>query len=69
MNATFCFELKDSEPDIYLQSLKMQMLIKVTAGISSEDNTYASITDPILKRKKEDSKQDKKQCKVHCCLL
>ena len=49
MDTKFRFELKDSESDIYFQSLEIQALIKITVGTSSEDNTYASLTDPILK--------------------
>ena len=49
MDAKFHFELKDSEPDIYFQSLEIQVLIKATVGISSEDDTYASLANPILK--------------------
>ena len=66
MNAKFHFELKDSEPDIYFQFLEIQALIKATVGISSEDDTYASLADPILKQKREDLEQGKEQCKVHC---
>ena len=62
----FCFELKDSEPDIYSCSLEIQALIKATIGTSSKDDTYASFADPILKWKREDSEQGKEQCKVHC---
>ena len=49
MDAKFHFELKDSKPDIYFQSLEIQVLIKATVGTSSEDDTYASLADPILK--------------------
>ena len=49
MDAKFHFELKDSEPDIYFQSLEIQMLIKATIEISSKNDTYASLADPILK--------------------
>ena len=48
MDAKFCFELKNSESDIYFQSLEIQAPIKATIGTSSEDDTYTSLTDPIL---------------------
>ena len=67
MDAKFHFELKDSEPDIYFWSLEIQALIKATVGTSSEDDTYAPLTDPILKQKREDLEQGKEQCEV-CCL-
>ena len=66
MDTKFCFELKNSEPDIYLQSLEIQALIKATVETSSEDNTYASLADLIIKQKREDSEQGKEQCKIHC---
>ena len=49
MDAKFHFELKDSEPDIYFQSLEIQVLIKATVETSSKDNTYTLLADPILK--------------------
>ena len=49
MDTKFHFELKDSEPDIYFQFLEIQVLIKATVGTSFEDDTYASLADPILK--------------------
>ena len=65
MDAKFHFELKDIEPNIHLQFLKIQTLIKATAGTSSEDDTYTSIANPILKWKREDSEQGKEQFKLH----
>ena len=49
MDTKFYFEFKDSEPDIYFQSLEIQVLMKATVGTSFEDDTYASLADPILK--------------------
>ena len=49
MDAKFHFELKDIEPNIHLQFLKIQTLIKATTGTFSEDDTYTSIANPILK--------------------
>ena len=64
MDAKFCFKLKDSDPDIYFWSLEIQALIKATVETFSEDNTYISLADPILKWKREDLEQGKEQCKL-----